>query len=160
MKRILGNQLCDRTMNGAIAHVLVTLTPIFLVIRLGYALRMRLITRAEFWDGAEKLTYYMFLPALLVSGIVRTELGAIALSEMALGLAGGTLLTALCARLPRPLLGPAPPPIRPCRRQRGHHHRRCHSRHCAADQPVVGCRHTVEHWRKSGLAASAYLHRF
>ena len=46
----------------------------------------------------------MFLPALLVSGIVRTELGAIALSEMALGLAGGTLLTALCARLLRPLL--------------------------------------------------------
>ena len=35
-------------MSGAIAHVLVTPTPIFLMILFGYALRMRLITRAEF----------------------------------------------------------------------------------------------------------------
>jgi len=92
-------------MNGGFAYVLVTLAPIFLVILAGYGLRMRLITAPAFWDGAEKLTYYLFLPALLVSGIAKTELHAIPLSDMALGLAGGTLLTALCARLARPILG-------------------------------------------------------
>jgi predicted permease len=92
-------------MSGAIAHVAATLMPIFLVILLGYALRMRLITGAAFWDGAEKLTYYLFLPVLLVSGIAKTDLQTVPLSDMALGLAGGTLLTALFARLARPLLG-------------------------------------------------------
>ena len=92
---------CDhfgRAINGGFAHILVTLAPIFLVILLGYGLRMRLIAKPAFWDGTEKLTYYLLLPALLVSGIAKTELHAIPLSDMALGLAGGTLLTALFAR--------------------------------------------------------------
>ena len=94
---------------GGFAHVAVTLTPIFLVILLGYTLRMTSITGSGFWDNAEKLTYYLFLPALLVTGIAKTELHAIPLSEMASGLAGGTALTALLCRLLRPIMGASGP---------------------------------------------------
>ncbi len=91
-------------MNGGFAYILVTLAPIFLVILVGHGLRMKVIRGEGFWGGAEKLTYYLFLPALLVTGIAKTDLHAIRLSV--LGLAGGTLLTGLCARLARPFLRP------------------------------------------------------
>jgi malonate transporter len=92
-------------MIGGFAHIALTLTPIFGVIGLGYALRRAAITASDFWNNAEKLTYYVLLPALLVTGIAKTDLDTIPLLALALGLAGGTLITALLARLLRPLLG-------------------------------------------------------
>ena len=96
------------------AHIAATLAPIFLVILLGYGLRQFLFTGSGIWDGAQRITYYIFLPVLLVTSIANADLAGVQLYGMALGLAGGTLITALLVRLVHPLLavdGPAYSPL-------------------------------------------------
>ncbi|OJX79957.1 MAG: hypothetical protein BGO92_03345 [Magnetospirillum sp. 64-120] len=48
--------------------------PIFLLIVLGRALRARRFLSDGFWAPAEKLTYYLRLPALLVTNLANAKL--------------------------------------------------------------------------------------
>lgn len=52
------------------------LTPIFLLIMLGYGLKRLRFPGEGFWSGAEKLTYYVFFPCLLINKLSKTPLTA------------------------------------------------------------------------------------
>ena len=49
--------------------VIGALAPIFGLIVLGYAMRQGRFVPLEFWPAAEKVTYYVFFPALLVHSL-------------------------------------------------------------------------------------------
>ncbi|HXH02473.1 MAG TPA: hypothetical protein VNN09_04055 [Candidatus Competibacteraceae bacterium] len=85
--------------------ILGALLPIFLLIALGYGLRRGDFPGAAFWPYAERLTYYLLLPALLVNELVHAELTAFAVGPLAVvvaGMLGG--MSALLYGL-KPLLG-------------------------------------------------------
>ena len=80
--------------------------PDFLVIALGWALLHLLNYRAEFFNAAERLVYYVLFPALLFGSIVRAPLGLIEAST----LISAALILVSCgialAWLAKPLLRP------------------------------------------------------
>lgn len=84
------------------------LVPIFLLIVLGWVLRRTQFLPDSFWLPAEKLTYYVLFPALLLGNLAEARLEGLPVTELAgahglavLGMAG----LALAAR---PLLARAP----------------------------------------------------
>ena len=82
--------------------------PDFLVIALGWALLHKLDFRAEFFNAAERLVYYVLFPALLFGSIVRAPLSLIDASTL---ITAATILM-MCgialAWLARPMLRPDP----------------------------------------------------
>ncbi|MDX1654862.1 MAG: AEC family transporter, partial [Candidatus Competibacteraceae bacterium] len=85
--------------------ILSALGPIFGVIALGYALRRRGFPGEAFWPLAEKLTYFLLFPALLVRNLAAAQLGGLAVGGMSLAivLLLGTMTLLLFAL--RPWLG-------------------------------------------------------
>ncbi|ROR34258.1 AEC family transporter [Inmirania thermothiophila] len=84
---------------------LAALLPLFLVIALGHLLRRAGFPGEGFWRPAERLTYYVLFPALLVLSLSRAELEGAGAARMAGALAAGVLaMTALLLVL-RPRLG-------------------------------------------------------
>jgi hypothetical protein len=78
--------------------------PVFLLIFLGTWLSGRSIPGEAFWSGAERLSYFLLFPALIVTTLADADLGGLRIIPMALalvvtlmGVAG--LLIALRARL-------------------------------------------------------------
>lgn len=53
--------------------ILEALTPIFAIILLGFLISRTSISSQEVWQGLERLTYYLFFPALLVSRLSQTN---------------------------------------------------------------------------------------
>lgn len=83
--------------------IFAALGPVFLLILCGYLLRRIDFPGEHFWPHAERLTYYLLFPALLVhklavADIRGTELFGI-LGNVALMLAGGSVLLLLARRL-------------------------------------------------------------
>ena len=80
------------------------LLPDFALILLGAGIRRWMHLGDHFWNGVEKLVYFVLFPALLVNAILRTELdvaAALPLLLTAFAAMGGGILLAM---LPRPLL--------------------------------------------------------
>ena len=73
-------------------QILSALGPVFLLILLGYGVRRGGFVGEGFWASAEKLTYYLFFPALLVSNTAAAELGGIQVLPMAVVLVGAIVL--------------------------------------------------------------------
>lgn len=86
------------------------IVPIFLLIGLGYVLKRMAFADERFWAGADRITYYIFLPALLCRGLATADLKGLPLREAAIVAAVAVLATvALLHLLRRPLaLGEAP----------------------------------------------------
>ena len=86
-------------------HILSALAPVFLLIGLGFALkRLKLVPNA-FWAPAERLTFYLFFPALLVANTAGAgTIGAEAL-PMAAALVIGVVFVAGMVNALRPRLG-------------------------------------------------------
>jgi malonate transporter and related proteins len=59
----------------ALSDVAAALAPVFAVILLGFVFKRRRLIADAFWQPAERATFYIFFPALLVISIARTELG-------------------------------------------------------------------------------------
>jgi predicted permease len=57
--------------------------PVFLLILLGYVLRRRGWLADGFWEPAERLCYFVLLPALLLSSLARADFGALPAAAMA-----------------------------------------------------------------------------
>lgn len=57
------------------APILTAVLPVFSIILLGYVFRRRDFPTPGFWDGAEKLTYFVLLPLLLFNSIATADLG-------------------------------------------------------------------------------------
>src|SRR6201746_274341 len=84
--------------------VLGALAPVFLLIVFGFVLKRSLMRLETQWNGLERLTYYVLLPALLIETLVKADLSKVPVA----GVGGALLLSALlisllCLAL-RPLL--------------------------------------------------------
>lgn len=82
--------------------------PDFLLIALGWALLHLLNYRAEFFNTAERLVYYILFPALLFGSIVRAPLSLGDASTLIAATAGLTVCGIAMAWLARPVLKPQP----------------------------------------------------
>jgi len=86
------------------------LTPVFLLILLGYVIRQRSLLPDEFWAPAEKMTYFVFFPALLLSNTAKAEFGDIDVMPMIVASTAGVTLVAIATALLHPFMklqGPA-----------------------------------------------------
>jgi len=72
--------------------IVFSLAPIFLLILLGYAIRKRGLIDPAFWMPAERITYFVFFPALLISNIARIEFDFLALGPMVIAVVSGILI--------------------------------------------------------------------
>ena len=59
----------------ALIGVVAALAPVFAVILLGFVFKRRRLIADAFWQPAERATFYIFFPSLLVISIARAELG-------------------------------------------------------------------------------------
>lgn len=78
-----------------IGTIVVALIPIVLLIGLGYAMKQRQFLADSFWPGAERLSYFILLPALFVHGLATADLAGIPIWGMVAALIGSTVLAAL-----------------------------------------------------------------
>ena len=53
-------------------HLLAAILPVFLLIFVGAAMRRSGFLGEAFWDAAERLTYFVLLPCLLVATLAGT----------------------------------------------------------------------------------------
>ena len=79
--------------------VALALLPDFALILLGAGLRRALHLGDHFWNGLEKLVYYVLFPALLFGGLVKTRIDWSAVAPM-IGVAAGALWTGMLLGLP------------------------------------------------------------
>lgn len=86
-------------------HTALLLLPDFSLILLGVAVRRWLVPGEHFWNGLEKLVYFILFPALLVNAILKTPLD--------LGATLPLLATAYGAMLGGMVLGALPQAVRP-----------------------------------------------
>ncbi|MCC3751306.1 MAG: AEC family transporter [Halorhodospira halophila] len=93
-------------MAGALASALAA---VFGLIALGHVLRRQEVVPPLFWDGAERLTYYFALPALLVVRLAEAPLREMPLLPVVAILAGGVAIAGALLLLARPLLEPDGP---------------------------------------------------
>ncbi|WP_246149190.1 AEC family transporter [Skermanella pratensis] len=89
--------------------VFTALTPIFILILLGYVLRRRRIVPDDFWIPVEKLTYYLFFPLLLLDNLSKASLGDLAVVPMGLALVSAILTATLVLLLLRRRINPDGP---------------------------------------------------
>ena len=90
--------------------VLKTITPIFLLILTGFVLRRASFPSLEFWPQAERLTYYVLFPALLIDKLTSMHAGQHPLLAMAACLVAAICAVAVALMAVRPRLqsdGPA-----------------------------------------------------
>ena len=92
------------------ANVLFALLPVLLLILLGIALRQRAFVADTFWPQAERLGYYVLLPALFFHGLATADVAALPVADLAITLIAATLIVATMVVGLRPLMpidGPA-----------------------------------------------------
>ena len=81
--------------------VIESVAPVFLLIVLGYALRRKHFLSEGFWEGADRLTYFVLFPALILHTLTGADLVNLSISGMALALASPVLLVAITLSLVR-----------------------------------------------------------
>lgn len=81
------------------ASVLTALLPVFTLIALGYGMRRSGFAPDAFWVPAERVTYYVFFPALVIHSTAKAEVAGLSVLPMAAGLAAATFLVLALALL-------------------------------------------------------------
>lgn len=81
------------------------LLPVFVLILAGWAIRRRQFLPDSFWPSAERLTYYVLFPALLVRSVAGADLTGLPVGRMAVALVLALLLMAALLLALRPRLG-------------------------------------------------------
>ncbi|HEX9701970.1 MAG TPA: AEC family transporter [Rhodospirillales bacterium] len=84
--------------------VLLSLAPVLGLIVVGYLLKARGVFGAGFWEGAERLTFYVLFPALLLTSISAARVKGMAILPMAAAMAVATLIMAGLVTWARPAL--------------------------------------------------------
>ena len=90
--------------------VLLALLPVLLLILLGIALRKRTFLADSFWPQAERLGYFVLLPALFFHGLATADLAALPVTDLAATLIVATLMVSAMVVGLRPAMsvdGPA-----------------------------------------------------
>lgn len=83
--------------------VILAIVPIFLLIAIGGAMKRFNFPGDAFWPLADKATYYIFFPALLIDNLSSAKLGGMDPTGMLGALLAGILLQAVLVYLLRPL---------------------------------------------------------
>lgn len=83
---------------------LTALPTVYLLIALGYVFRRTGTVDLAYWAAAEKLSYFVFMPALLIYSLARVDFMALALGPMALAIFLTLLAMAALILAVRPLL--------------------------------------------------------
>ncbi len=81
-----------------------TLVPIFLLIGLGLALRWRGVVPEDMWRGLELLGYWVFFPALLSETLIRSDIGNLPLTGIAVTMIASFLTMAIGLLLCRKII--------------------------------------------------------
>ena len=81
------------------------LTPVFLMIMLGYILKRNTLIGDGFWVPAEKITYFLFFPALLLVNTAKAEFAAIEVLPIILASSSAVLIISTLTVFLRPRLG-------------------------------------------------------
>ncbi|MBN3787550.1 AEC family transporter [Burkholderia sp. Ac-20353] len=77
-----------------IGAVLLALAPVALLVAFGYGLRRTGFVADTFWPQAERLSYYVLLPALFAHGLASARLQSLAVLPLAGALVGSTVVVA------------------------------------------------------------------
>lgn len=85
--------------------IILAILPVFLLICLGYWLRVRKVLEETFWGQAEKITYLLFFPILLTRSIAGADLEGIDFVPMAGALIVAILAMSAALFLIRPAFG-------------------------------------------------------
>jgi len=85
--------------------VLLAVVPIFLVIAAGWLARRKSFPGDGFWAPAERLTYFVLFPALLVETIAKADFSMLDVLPMGSVIVAGLALMTLALVIARPLLG-------------------------------------------------------
>jgi len=80
------------------------IVPIFLLILLGYAFKRAGFPGDGFWGPAERMAYYVFLPALIVRNLAAADLSVLPIGRFGLTIAAACLAMTLVTLVTRPLL--------------------------------------------------------
>lgn len=80
------------------------LLPLFIIIFLGYLLRRVQVLSQDFWAEAERATYYIFFPCLLVGNLAMADFGSSPALPMAGALVSGVLIISTFGLFLRPRL--------------------------------------------------------
>lgn len=92
------------------AEVVPIALPVFLLILSGWLCRRQAFPGDGFWAPAERLTYFLLFPALLVTTLARADFRGLDIASMALAIAAAiVVMAAIAGALKRPLglSGPA-----------------------------------------------------
>jgi malonate transporter len=81
-----------------------SLLPVFLLIATGYLSRVGGLIEANSWTGIERLTYFVFFPAVIIQTLVRADLSSVPLLGVGGALICAILLNSFALLLTRPLL--------------------------------------------------------
>ena len=73
------------------------LLPVFILILIGFAVKRYQLVGDAFWAPAEKITYYVFFPSLLISSGARANLNGADVWPMAFSLFSATFIAAMIA---------------------------------------------------------------
>jgi len=92
-------------MTAFLIPILTALSPIFGSFLLGAVMRRSGFLSDRFWDGADRLIFWVLFPCLLFVSTARADLSGPETAGMALVLTGAVLGTALLARLCKPAMG-------------------------------------------------------
>ncbi len=84
--------------------IVLSLTPIFLLIMLGYTLKRLAWVPDAFWVAAERMTYFIFFPALLISNTAKADLTGVAIGPLAAALIVPLIIVSAVSILTRPLI--------------------------------------------------------
>jgi malonate transporter len=80
------------------------LAPVFLLIAIGWALKVLWLRDEAMWRPAEKLAYFVLIPALVVHDLYNADLASLPFSRMVIALLGSVIIVALALLALRPLL--------------------------------------------------------
>ncbi|KVT82163.1 transporter [Burkholderia ubonensis] len=87
-----------------IGAVLLALAPVALLVALGHGLKRSGFVGDALWPSAERLCYYVLLPALFAHGLASAQLQSLAVMPLALALVGSTVAAAAALLLIRPFV--------------------------------------------------------
>ncbi len=77
--------------------IILAIVPVFLLIFIGFGLRARAVLAEGFWEPAERLTYFILFPALLVTTLSGADLAGLDVGGMAGAVGAATLVIAFAA---------------------------------------------------------------
>src|SRR5918995_1277293 len=86
------------------ASVIDSVLPVFLLIATGWLARVSGLVEGAHWTGIEKVTYFIFFPAIIIHTLARADLASVPVLGVGGALVSAILLIAVLLLVARPFL--------------------------------------------------------